>query len=97
MMDESIYKALENSVEVVVLEDNTKNIKLKYYFLKSISHVFEVGENNKNPATGRSRKLIRRLIKKERLVEFQQQMEKEIANGCLVVMNPEEVEQLKSK
>ena len=80
-MDESIYKALENSVEVVKLEGNTKMIKMKYYFLTPIFCVFEVGKNNKDPATGRSRKLIRRPIREGRLAKFEQQIEKGMANG----------------
>ena len=54
-----------------VLEDGTKRIKMKYYFLILITHVFEVGEKNKEPATNRSRKLYRKLLKEGNLAEFQ--------------------------
>ena len=60
-------------------------------------HVFEVRENNKDPATRLSRKLIRRFIREGWLAEFQAQIKKGINIGELVVMSLEEVEQLQFK
>ena len=55
LIHKSFYKGLQDTVEVEFLEDGTKKIKIKYYFLTQISHALKLSENNKEPATKRSR------------------------------------------